>query len=153
MLEKLAVPFTPELRRQHGVDVACLPHSISPLPLPEIVKSLTPSQCKLADSITFAPQSVEFSMVRCSGLSCTLLGVPILILRTQMAVYPVLLPVYLMKYNLKVPSSSETVALTCLLQAHAEDVRGIPFPRPRTHTNDIRRVWHTSRTGLGKSVA
>ena len=63
-LEELAVPFTPELRHQHGIDVSCLPFSMSPVPLPEVVKSLTPSQTELPDSVTFDPKSVDFSMVR-----------------------------------------------------------------------------------------
>ena len=63
-LEELAVPFTPELQNQHGLDVSCLPFSISPIPLPKVVKSLVPSQSKLPDSVTFDAKSVEFSMVR-----------------------------------------------------------------------------------------
>jgi len=99
-LEELAVPFTPELQHQHGIDVACLPFSISPIPLPEVVKSMSPSQTKLEDSITFSPKSFKFSML---------------------AAYPVLLPIYLMRYDLQVPAVSETISFTCMVQAHSGD--------------------------------
>ncbi|KAF9646466.1 hypothetical protein BDM02DRAFT_3188811 [Thelephora ganbajun] len=92
-LEELAVPFTQELRNQNGIDVSCLPYSASPIPLPEVVKSLTPSQAKLPDSITFDPKSVDFSML---------------------AAYPVLLPVYLIRYDLQIPMVSETISFTCM---------------------------------------
>lgn len=62
-LENLTIPFTPELRHQHGLDVSCLPYSISPVSLPEVIKSLSVPQSKLLDSITFDRKSVEFSMV------------------------------------------------------------------------------------------
>jgi len=63
-LEGLAVPFTPELQHQHGVDVSCLPFSISPVQLPKVAKSLVPSQLDMPDSVTFDPKSVDFTMVR-----------------------------------------------------------------------------------------
>lgn len=62
-LEKLAVPFTPELRHQHGLDISCLPYSISPVSLPEVIESLSLSQSKLLDLMMFDRKSVEFSMV------------------------------------------------------------------------------------------
>ena len=122
MLEELAVPFTPELRHQHGVDVSCLPFSISPVPLPKIVKSLTPSQSGLPDSVTFDAKSLEFSMVRRLDRSYTLLCTPELTRYSQFAAYPVLLPIYLMRYDLQVPAVSETISFTCMVQAHSGDV-------------------------------
>jgi len=63
-LETLAVPFTPELRHQHGAKVSCVPFSMSPVPLPEVLRSLTPSQTELGNSVKFDPKSVDFAMVR-----------------------------------------------------------------------------------------
>ncbi|KAF9787372.1 hypothetical protein BJ322DRAFT_1054993 [Thelephora terrestris] len=99
-LEDFAVPFTPDLQHQHGLDVSCLPYSISPTPLPEIIKSLTPSQSKLLDSVAPDCRSLEFSML---------------------AAYPVLLPIYLMRYDVKLPKMPETIPLTCIVQAHSAD--------------------------------
>jgi len=126
-LEELAVPFTPELRHQNGVDVTCLPFSISPVPLPKIVKSLTPSQSGLPDKLMFGAKSVEFSMVRRLDCLYTLLGTAELTPYSQFAAYPVLLPIYLMRYDFQVPAVSETISFTCMVQAHSGDVREIPF--------------------------
>jgi len=119
-LEELAVPFTPELRHQHGIDVSCLPFSISPIPLPEVVKSLTPSQTELPDSVTFDAKSVDFSMVRLSDSA--LAWHHDLTRRSQLAFYPVLLPIYLMRYDLQIPAVSEAISFTCMVQAHSEHV-------------------------------
>jgi len=125
-LEELAVPFTPKLQHQHGLDVSCLPFSISPVPLPKVVKSLIPSQSKLPDSVTFDAKSVEFSMVRRLGrCSYTLLDIIVLTRYSQLAAYPVLLPIYLMRYDLQVLTLPGTISFTCMVQAHSGDVREI----------------------------
>ena len=64
-MEELAVPFSPKLRRQHELKVSCVPFSISPIPLLEVIKSLAPSQTKLLGSARLDPKSVDFTMVRC----------------------------------------------------------------------------------------
>ena len=53
----------------------------------------------------------------------TLLSTAMTIPHTQFAAYPVLLPVYLMRYDWKVPTLAEKVPLTCIVQAHSNDVR------------------------------
>jgi len=63
-LEELAVPFTPELRHQYGIDISCIPFSMSPIPIPEVMKSLSLPQIELPGSVAFDPKSVDFAMVR-----------------------------------------------------------------------------------------
>jgi hypothetical protein len=62
-LEELAVPFTPELRRQHGLEVSCLPYSISPVHLPKLLKSPNSFRFTLSDDTCFDLGSTTFSMV------------------------------------------------------------------------------------------
>ena len=100
---------------------------MSPIPLPKVVKSLTPSQSGLPDSVTFDAKSVEFSMVRRPDRLYILLGTAALTRYSQLAAYPVLLPIYLMRYDLQVPTVSETISFTCMVQAHSGDVREIPL--------------------------
>ena len=84
-LEDLAVPFTPELQHQHGLKISCLPYLISPVPLLK-VKSF-----KLPGSQMYEHRSVKFVMVR-----------TYLPLFAQIcSCYPVLLPVYLIRYDWK----------------------------------------------------
>ena len=54
-----------------------------------------------------------------------LLGTTVFMPQTQLAAYPVLLPVYMMRYDWKVPTVPDRVALTCIIQAHSKDVREI----------------------------
>lgn len=58
----------------------------------------------------------------------TPLDTTVLMLQMQLAAYPVLLPVYMMRYDWKVPSVPDKVALTCIIQAHSKDVRKMTFP-------------------------
>ena len=54
-------------------------------------------------------------IVRCDGLTRNL----------QLAAYPVLFPIYLMRYDLQIPEVPETKSLTCVVRAHSKDVRKV----------------------------
>jgi len=99
-LEELAVPFTPQLLHQHGLKISCIPYSISPASLPKMIKSTTSSQVKVSDSIAFDRKGIEFSML---------------------AAYPVLLPVYLLRYDWTIDVVPQKLALTCIVLAHSKD--------------------------------
>lgn len=58
-----AVPFSEDLRRQHDLDVMCMPYTISPLSLPEAARSLFRSRAKISDVATFEPDSLSFKLV------------------------------------------------------------------------------------------
>lgn len=127
-LEELTVPFTPELRHQRGIDVSCLPFSISPVQLPKVVESLTPSQSKMPGSVTFDPESADFTMVCRLDRLCILPDNTSLTRHLQLAAYPVLLPIYLMRYDMHIPSVPEILSLTCMVQAHSKNVQEIFLP-------------------------
>ena len=78
----------------------------------------------MPDSVTIDPKSVDFTMVRRLDYLYTLLGASAYA-HSQFAAYPVLLPIYLMRYDLPIPAVSETIPFTCMVQAHSEDVREI----------------------------
>ena len=44
-------------------------------------------------------------------------------LQPQLAAYPVLLPVYMMRYDLNLLAVPDKVALVCIIQAHSKYVR------------------------------
>jgi hypothetical protein len=58
-------------------------------------------------------------------------GTTILTRHSQLAVYPVLLPIYLMRYDLQIPAVPEGISFACMVQAHSQDVREPPSPLHR----------------------
>jgi hypothetical protein len=46
----------------------------------------------------------------------------LLMLQTQLAAYPVLLPLYMMRFDWKFPFVPDKVPITCIMQAHSKDV-------------------------------
>jgi len=95
----LAIPFSEDLKRQHGLDVMCMPYTLSPLSLPEAARSLFRSRAKISDVATFEPDSLSFKLL---------------------SAYPVLLPVYVAQYEIPF-GKREPVQLTTIIQAHSPD--------------------------------
>jgi len=95
----LAVPFSEDLKTQHGLDVMCIPYTISPLSLPEAANSLFRSRAKIGDIATFEPDSLSFKLL---------------------SAYPVLIPVYLAQYEIPFGRQGP-VQLTTIMQAHSQD--------------------------------
>ncbi|EGO24741.1 hypothetical protein SERLADRAFT_438355 [Serpula lacrymans var. lacrymans S7.9] len=84
------VPFSETLTRQSSDNVMCLPFTITPLSLPEQVRKLSFTQATVCDGFRFHPASVKPNLL---------------------AAYPVLIPIYLMRYPLATPSTYMTVIL------------------------------------------
>ncbi|KAG5720236.1 hypothetical protein E4T56_gene3323 [Termitomyces sp. T112] len=81
------VPFTEELTRQHGVDVTCIPYTISPFAAFDFVQSVT-DPVQLHENVSFVPSSIHTGMF---------------------AAYPVLFPLYLAQYEYPFPGNERLV--------------------------------------------
>jgi len=98
LMYTLAVPFTRELKRQHNMDIICLPFTVTPLALPSFGQSLSPSQTLIEDDVYLDPASLDFDVL---------------------AAYPVLVPFYLAEYEYTV-GPSQTRSFLCAVQAHSQ---------------------------------
>jgi len=67
-------------------------------------------------------------------------GMTTLTRHSQLAAYPVLLPIYLMGYDVQIPEETEAMSFMCIVQAHSKDVRGTPLPHSFTHIDYRRRL-------------
>jgi hypothetical protein len=59
---ELAETFDPEMTKQQGVDVLCLPYTLTPFALPEAARSLSFQDGAIGD-VRFDPPSVKSEMV------------------------------------------------------------------------------------------
>ncbi|KAG6820942.1 hypothetical protein H0H93_009178 [Arthromyces matolae] len=111
------VPFTQELEKQHGVEIPCLPYTISPFAAFDFIRSET-GDIQLEDDISVVPSSLDVTMF---------------------AAYPVLFPLYLARYQY--PFLGEERTITFFLEAHrdngnihckgseiSQDFRSLPRP-------------------------
>ncbi|KAL0954959.1 hypothetical protein HGRIS_003890 [Hohenbuehelia grisea] len=92
-------------RLSSGDEIAILPHTISPIALLDIARSLPQEDAIIdASDMCFDPSTLKPSML---------------------AAYPILIPVYLAQYDLSEPLASEYpgMKLHTILEAHAPDVR------------------------------
>ncbi|KAG6908329.1 hypothetical protein DXG01_005240 [Tephrocybe rancida] len=83
------VPFTESLKHQHGVDVTCLPYTISPFAALGLAHSTT-DPIRLGDDVSIAPKTLDSDMF---------------------AAYPVLFPLYLAQYEYPLPGKERLVTL------------------------------------------
>ncbi|KAL0954958.1 hypothetical protein HGRIS_003890 [Hohenbuehelia grisea] len=102
-------------RLSSGDEIAILPHTISPIALLDIARSLPQEDAIIdASDMCFDPSTLKPSML---------------------AAYPILIPVYLAQYDLSEPLASEYpgMKLHTILEAHAPDGRLSAFPLYPTH--------------------
>lgn len=93
-------PFTSEMVRQHGEEVTCLPYTSSPLPLFDQLQSLSYSDAKITDEIRINPSSIETRFV---------------------AAYPVLIPIYLARYELQLFDNEKPMQTVMACEAYRPD--------------------------------
>ena len=59
----VSVPFSANLRKQHGLDVTCLPYTSTPFALEEVAKSLSFSHANITDTLRFNPTTAWSDIV------------------------------------------------------------------------------------------
>lgn len=57
------VSWSEELRKNSGQDVLCLPFSVTPFPLMEGIRSISPADANISNVLRFEPSSVKCTMV------------------------------------------------------------------------------------------
>jgi len=120
------VPFSQELENQYGAGILCLPYTISPLSLLELIHSSSYNQATASESLRFLPTSVKPNLV----------STPInyqgacywhLLISPQLAAYPVLIPLYLAQYEVSL-LDDVIQSMTVVIEAYSDKVY---FPHPR----------------------
>ena len=69
---ELAQPFSPDLARQWGFDVMCLPYNILPFDSLDKARSLSYSDAVVSENLRFNPQSLKMRLVRSHNRRFTL---------------------------------------------------------------------------------
>ena len=114
-----AVPFSDELRYQYDTEVSCLPYTISPFAVLDAASSLSPMDAKVDDGLRFIPTSITPNLVRPDTLFVTFVQRPIM---SQIAAYPVLVPLYLAHYEYTLPGIALTRSFTMFIEAYKPKV-------------------------------
>ncbi|KAF8632194.1 hypothetical protein AX15_001960 [Amanita polypyramis BW_CC] len=96
------VPFTPELETQHGMQVQCLPYTISPFSPLDIAQKWPHGDVKVADDFQFSPTSIKPNLI---------------------AAYPVLIPLYLAQYNTDLPGMGMELNYTLFMEGFSNTGR------------------------------
>ncbi|KZT22355.1 hypothetical protein NEOLEDRAFT_1138020 [Neolentinus lepideus HHB14362 ss-1] len=96
------VPWSSELETQYGLQPLCLPYTMSPLGLLDLLRTLPYRDGYVNETFRFEPRSVQANLF---------------------AAYPILIPVYLARYQYKFGDA--TFSLTVLHEAHHQDGRVI----------------------------
>lgn len=104
---ELAKPFSPDLARQWGLDVMCLPYNVLPFDILDRARTLSYSDAVISENMRFNPQTVKINLVRSHS--------PRLILHSQISTGCCL--------SCAFPSVSRTVYLTRTL-ASCDDNNG-----------------------------
>ncbi|OBZ72453.1 hypothetical protein A0H81_07580 [Grifola frondosa] len=99
-----SVPFSDDLRTQHGSDVLCMPFTFTPFPLIELAQSLSYQQATISPSFRFDPLSVKPNLF---------------------AAYPILIPVYILQYEIDPPTAGDPMSLTAVIEAYEDRSRMI----------------------------
>ncbi|KAF5381989.1 hypothetical protein D9615_004327 [Tricholomella constricta] len=84
------VPFTKDLEVQHGVEVSCLPYTISPFSALDMAHSMSYRDAIIGDDLRVSPKSITTNLL---------------------AAYPVLFPLYLAQYESPSPGEQKMVTL------------------------------------------
>ncbi|TFK50306.1 hypothetical protein OE88DRAFT_1726245 [Heliocybe sulcata] len=90
-----SIPWSPELETQYGLQTICLPFTMSPVGLDGVLRSLSHRDAVIDEKLRFDPKSVK---------------------TTFLAACPILIPVYLARYEYKLPH--ESFSLTVLQEAY-----------------------------------
>jgi len=61
---ELAKPFSPDLARQWGLDVMCLPYNVLPFDILDRTRILSYTDAVISENMRFKPQSVKMNLVR-----------------------------------------------------------------------------------------
>jgi hypothetical protein len=61
---ELAKPFSPDLARQWGQDVMCLPYNVLPFDILDKTRVLSYTDAVVSENMRFNPQSVKMNLVR-----------------------------------------------------------------------------------------
>ncbi|KAI0635954.1 hypothetical protein C8Q77DRAFT_1216470 [Trametes polyzona] len=91
LLAAEVVPWSEDLRKHDGEDVLCVPYELTPLRIPEALRSLPMADGSISSLLRFEPPSVKEEFI---------------------AAYPVLIPVYLAQYNVKTPMNGKLMEMT-----------------------------------------
>ncbi|CDO78182.1 hypothetical protein BN946_scf184797.g8 [Trametes cinnabarina] len=102
----MAVPWSEDLRRHDGHDVLCLPFSVTPFHVPDVVRSLSMADANIANTLRFEPGSFK---------------------DTFLAAYPVLIPGYLAQYELDpdIHGHQPDMTISSFIEAHIPDGRAV----------------------------
>ncbi|KAG6817346.1 hypothetical protein H0H87_009945 [Tephrocybe sp. NHM501043] len=95
------VPFTEDLTHQHGVDVTCIPYTISPFAGFGLAQSTTEA-IQLQNDIIIQPNSMDTHLL---------------------AAYPVLFPLYLAQYEYAYPGKERLVTFFIEASEHGRRIR------------------------------
>ncbi|KAK2463403.1 hypothetical protein APHAL10511_004489 [Amanita phalloides] len=96
------VPFTPELERQHDVDVQCLPYTVSPFSVLDIAKDWPHGDVEITDNFRFSPTSLKLNMA---------------------AAYPILIPLYLVQYHARIRGLDTELSMTMFMEGFSKKGR------------------------------
>ncbi|KAJ7707744.1 hypothetical protein B0H17DRAFT_529872 [Mycena rosella] len=98
LADSKAVPFSSDMETQHGSKITCLPFQTSPFSVLDAVKSLRPADC-VHGNLRLDPLSISTNLI---------------------SAYPVLIPLYLAKYQYKVKDDDNSVPVsqTAVMEAH-----------------------------------
>lgn len=110
------VPFTSDLETQHGTKITCLPFTINPFSLIDLAPNMSYDQSILDGSLRIHPRSIKVNLVRNFAVSCYYSHETVF---SQMAAYPVLIPLYLAKYTYTVFDASYSV--TAIVEAYCPE--------------------------------
>ncbi|KZT72997.1 hypothetical protein DAEQUDRAFT_808547 [Daedalea quercina L-15889] len=91
LMASAAVPFSDDLRTQHGQEIKCLPFTHTPFPLLSLCRQMSDTYWHVGPTFRIKPSTV---------------------MATMMAAYPVLVPVYLVEHELQ-----DTASFTVILEA------------------------------------
>ncbi|RDB26000.1 hypothetical protein Hypma_006535 [Hypsizygus marmoreus] len=95
-LHQEPIPFSQELENQYGAEVSCLPYTISPFSVLKIIRELSYQDATITEDLRFSPSSVKPNLF---------------------AAYPVLIPLYLARYEYTLPGVNKARELTIFMEA------------------------------------
>ncbi|KAL9714117.1 hypothetical protein Ac2012v2_002425 [Leucoagaricus gongylophorus] len=112
-----SVPFTQDLLRQFDLEVVCIPYNISPFSILNIAHHLSHREAIITQDFRFNPSSLK---------------------PTLFAAYPVLIPVYLLQYEIH--DNSKKYYHTLIVEAYGSD--GNAWSEPLRLKKEIKILQH-----------
>jgi len=96
------IRFSDDLRTQRGTEILCLPFTLTPFRIVDLLRSLPQQQASPHKSLRLYPSSLKESML---------------------AAFPILVPIYLAQYQVYTASKADAITFTAILEAHDKRVR------------------------------